>query len=540
MTSTVPSACGTLAAKEKHAPRIRFRSLALGALALAAVWLIYADAGSCDVLRIVSNRTRFHAIPVALSQLYHGRKHDYSAYRSIAVPFHGERPLAELLDQFSKPGVACDGAYYWTADDRGLSDYVCAAFLLFGPKVASFGKLYVVILTLSLLLFIVAHWRDAAALLLLVFCLCGIDVLVHVLPIGATVYTPSGDIWHEPIGLCESRIFDMLSFVAVLHLSLLACGRQPLTALRLGATVAQVALFVFLYHARSSLGWQVLAVGVLTTACVWRAWRSGGAWALALRPAVPLAILIAGLACLSAWKTIAYNRRYFAERGHRTFWHNALMGLTHPKLRAEYDLDVDDEKIVELVLKHMRRRNDPRLTVEWTTRTVLDSLGTGTAAIDWTVYEQVAREVYWEIGTAHPGLVLSSYLVCKPCGVASLLHQLARPAAAVHHAYRLQPFRPWPLAVVLAAIALVRTTDLRRNWRRHALLLACLLPFSLIPAVAFYPAVPTMMGFLTTVLIAVYLGVAWVVLRGRLWCRQHHRESAAPTDTAEVARAAMA
>jgi hypothetical protein len=501
--------------------RIRFRSLGLALLALATVGLIYADAEACGVLTPVSNRMRYHAIPVALSQLYHGRPHDYTAYRSIALPFQGDRPLQELIAEFSQSGAPAEGTYYWAADDRGLSDYVYASFALFGPEVASFGKLYVLLLLISSLLFLVAFWGDTTALALLVFTLCAVDVLIRVLVIGAAVSSPEGVVWKEPVGLIESRTFDMLSFVAFLHFVLFSSKRRPPSAVALVALVLQAVLFVLLYHARSSLGWQVAAVGTAGAVYAVRSIiRARSAWFVPAATAmIPVLVLAVGLTGLSVWKTRTYHPRYFEEQGARTFWHNALMGFSHPEIRARYGTTPDDRVIIDLVLRRMRQRNDPRLTAEWDTDTALGSLG-GHATFDWVTYERAARETYWFIWARHPAQALSNYLFYKPASVAAEVAQVTCPSTIggmgeEADAFRYLPFRWWPLLLVLAAIGFVRREDLRGMMRGSAGVLLLILPFSLIPAVAFYPAIPTMMGFLMTLTLATYLGLAWVMLRVR-------------------------
>jgi hypothetical protein len=507
--------------------KVRFRAVGLAVLALAAVFLISSDAHSSGVLHAVSDRLRFHAIPVALSQFYHGREHDYTAHRSLAMKFQSEAPLQNLLDEYSRPGIPVEGTYYWAADDRGLSDYVYAAFALFGPRVASFGKLSLLVVLISSLLFIIAHWKDTKALTFLVFALCSFDVLTSVLAIAATVVTPEGALRNEPVSLSESRIFDLLSFVAFLHFLLFCVRRHALSALTMAATIAQVILFVLLYHARSSLGWQVLAVGVVALVYALRALSVVRPFRVRLtpevvRPLLPPVLLALGLLCLFGWQRWAYHPRYFQDMGTRTFWHNALMGFSHPKIAEIYGTAADDRLIIALVLKHMRERNDPRLGAGWDVDNALCSLG-GHATFDWATYEQVAREVYWGIWRDHPRWALSNYLVYKPAETLRPIGQAMWPSAVGHlgagaDAFRYTPFRPWALALVLAALALVRSKELPGMGKYWGPVLL-ILPFSLIPSIAFYPALTTLMGLLMTLTLAVYLGLAWVAtqVRGRRW-----------------------
>jgi hypothetical protein len=238
---------------------------------------------------------------------------------------------------------------------------------------------------------------------------------------------------------------------------------------------------------------------------------------------LPLATLAGGLLALSAYKSRVYHPRYFEEVGARTFWHNALMGFCHPQLRERYGTTPGaDRNIVELILGQMKKRHDPRLTDAWRVDTALNALG-GHNAFDWATYEQVAREVYWRIWAGHPTWALTNYLYFKPASIVWQVRQIAQPSAVGGmdndaDAYRFTPFRMWAFALVLAAVVLVEIGDFRRMAKRYAGVLLFLFPFSLIPSVAFYPFIPTLMGFLMMLTLGVYLGIAWLVVwaRGRL------------------------
>jgi hypothetical protein len=330
------------------------------------------------------------------------------------------------------------------------------------------------------------------------------------------------------VGLFESRIFDLLSFLAFLHMVLFGVKRRRLALSVLVPLVLQVVLFVLLYHARSSLGWQVLAVGLLALVRAVRTvvadQRRGWPTARALvQPLLPFVLLAAGLTALSVYKAQAYHPSYFAEQGSRTFWHNALMGYRHPQLMATYGVDVDDRAIARLVIGRMKARHDPRLTDNWEVEKAMNSLG-GYGTFDWRTYEEAARETYWSIWREHPRWALINYLWYKPAAVVREIRQLTWPSAVgempdTADAYRYQPLRWWPLALALAALGLLRTTELRRLTGPYARATAFIAPVSLIPALAFYAAPPTLMGFLVILTLGVYLGVSRLVLSARLsWC----------------------
>src|SRR3990167_813697 len=66
------------------------------------------------------NRMKFHAIPVAISTLYQGHKHDYRGWRSTEIPFRSIDALNNefLMQQIKGPVDVTQGHYYLVADDR--------------------------------------------------------------------------------------------------------------------------------------------------------------------------------------------------------------------------------------------------------------------------------------------------------------------------------------------------------------------------------------------------------------------------------------
>ena len=131
------------------------RRLVLTAATCALVCLLFTAERRLGLHQSLSTRYRFHAIPVAVSTLYHNRPHDYTAHRSLAMSFHDAgRDIDEQIREAIRPESVIDGGtYYWVADDRGLADFVVGAFWLFGPQVEEpFGLLVPVAVTLACLL----------------------------------------------------------------------------------------------------------------------------------------------------------------------------------------------------------------------------------------------------------------------------------------------------------------------------------------------------------------------------------------------------
>ena len=339
--------------------------------------VIYIGGRHSGLDRHVTNRLQFHAIPVALSVLYHGRTHDYTAYSSVAIPFQTPAPdvdtkIARAIGNVPPPG---DSTYYWVADDRGMGDYVLAAFTLFGPHSQSLYSFYFVVLGCSVLLFLADLGWHPAACAILIFALGALYTCTLVIPLG-NLTLPI----FEPGSLYEPRVLELLSYIAALHLGLTAFFSGTWSSARRVIVAAQTAIFLACYHARSTITWEL--VFVLACAVWWTGrWRARPEavpgfrrWALAA--GWPVVCLVIGMGALKAYQRVTYNPRYFRDIGARTVWHNALMGLwVNDHLAGKYQLRVNDRVVIAAVRNFLRESHDPRLTPEWTDSAVLGALG---------------------------------------------------------------------------------------------------------------------------------------------------------------------
>ncbi len=479
-------------------------AFALSAALVGLVALLFATDRRLELYESASGRYRIHAIPVALSVLHHQRPHDYTAIRPLAMIFQNDQvELNDKIRAAMRATYAPDAAtYYWVADDRGLADYVFAAFRIFGPRVLSLSKFYFLLLGLSVLLFIVGYWQSPAVLLLPAFALLAWLGIAQVLIFPLPFPNAQGE-WAERIALYESRMFDVLALTAVLHLAVLVMRPSPHRAAWFTA-VLQAALLLFLYHARSSLGWQYLALFSLCGLRV--AWwlvarcRSPEAPRVAIvAPAVFVAtLLMLSLASLKHYQRVAYHAGYREEFGQRTFWHNALMGLQyHPRLRDELPMPLcEDRAAIDLVLHTMQERNPELDLNQWNWMAALNSLGNHNG-FDWVKYEATARAIYLESWRDRPTEMAACYGYYKPLDIANQAMSVsARLGAAAWSG------AAWHFLIGLAlVIAAMRVAVVHSGGRFHADLAAMvgvvtvLLPFSLIPGIAFYPALTTVACF---------------------------------------------
>ena len=471
------------------------RALVFGWAALALI-AMFTRGRQTDIDHQVTSRLRYHAIPVAMSVLYHGRVHDYTA--SWAPRWARRRPDRGPIEW----GLATtDGnrrMHYW-ADDRHGWDYVGAFMLL-----AHADSLLQVLLRhpgLSVLLFLLDLGWHAGASATLIFALGALYTCLAVIPLGNLTVA-----MFEPGSLFEPRVIELLSFVAALHLGVTSFISSRWSPGRIAIVAGQAAILAACYHARSSVGWEVVFV-LAAGAAFWMSQRRTarirstagippGGWRRLDLP-WPVVCLAAVFALLIGYERYAYNPRYFQDMGARTVWHNSLMGLgSNQHLAERYHLGISDAAVIDSVTEYLRSHNDPRLTSGWTQANILSSLG-GHAVFNWFVYEQAARDLYRHLWRTEPRSMLHLYLIDKTSEIRHVVVKATQhdpePARNMRGLY-FQPLAVGALMIILPGLLIACA------WRppftpliaASLLLVVC----STIPGLLFYPVVHTMMGCL--------------------------------------------
>ncbi|MDP1571582.1 MAG: hypothetical protein Q8L86_16430 [Vicinamibacterales bacterium] len=477
-----------------------------------------------------TDRMRFHAIPVAVSSLYHGWPHDYTAIKPLALPFQGVGSLDELIEwAVTHEAPPVNDVYFWAADDRGMADYVSWAFRLFGPGLDSLYLFFFVVLGVSSALFLIEARGRPGMSALLVFTLAGLYASLGVIPLAnlsETVYAP--------VTIYEPRTIELLAFIPVLHLAFAGLGRAPWTRGRLAVAALQAGILAWCYLARSSIGWQVGFI-ILMASMLWAAsvlreraagrWPAPRDWVRLSRPGVvTLLLVVLAFAGLTAYKRVMFHPAYFGEWGVRVVWHNALMAVgSDPVLGPKYKLSVSDADSIQAVLTYLRERNDTRLDPSWDLQTFLNSFGSH-VQVDWPLYDEAARDLYFHIWRENPRAMLRLYLVQKPHEAWSTLvgatraypmEQRYRHGVGVtrhpmeqrnRHGLFFEPLSAGSLMLALPGLLLVLATRARLG--AYAAGAALLFVLALVPGVMFYSVVLTMMGAFVSAAVVLYLVVA--------------------------------
>ena len=301
-------------------------------------------------------------------------------------------------------------------------------------------------------------------------------------------------------------MFDALALVSVLHLAILAGSGQTVSRLAWATAIPQSVMLVFLYHARSSLGWQFVALFWLVGVRVgwWMLNRirceDRPSAALLARPLFVGGVLALLLVGLKLYQRAVYHPHYAKVYGQRTFWHNALMGLAyHPVLRDELPMThCDDRDAVDLVLARMEAREPGLDKNVWNWQAALNSLGNHNR-FDWNRYETFAKGIYFESWRNRPLQMAECYAYYKPRDILCQARIIGDRLARGSMRGAMPEFLAGCVLTITALaylIAQARRDPGVRVWLRSLTrVVAVVIPFSLIPGIAFYPALTTVACF---------------------------------------------
>jgi hypothetical protein len=487
-------------------------------LCAVLIAIIFQRGYQLGLVNSVTDRIRFHAIPVAVSFLYHGHLHDYTANREIALPFQGQGSLGYLLEDSINKKVTQRSNYYWVADDKGFADFIIASFKLFGPKLSSMYKMWFVCLVFTTALFLSSYRNNLWCIGLLGMTLVGIYTAISTIPLVDEAnflnFQSANSI--STVSIYEPRFLDVLAMIPVIHICLFTLRRNLSTSTwQIVALLCQIGFFFFLYHARSSLGWQLVAMlGFLSLVTIYRIvhkkrWRVKTVKRF-IPPALVFISLVAGLGGLTTYKHFTYNPRYFQDMGVRTFWHNALMGITEPVLAKNHQLAFGDLQAAHAVIEYSQQGTCKQGISQLDPQDLLNSLG-GHGEKDWFAYENCAKKLYFYLWKQYPLNMTYNYVVLKPEAALNVFWGAAKNVQAkFSDVTRSQFVIGWyPLSFIPfifgAAIFLIAGQSIYRRRAVLICLFSTLLAFSLIPSIMFYSAILTLGGFFVTLTILCHL-----------------------------------
>ena len=237
----------------------------------------------------------------------------------------------------------------FAGEDIGLGSYNYLAFRAFGVNVAALTYLYFVIVTVSLVLFGIGHWRSVGAMAAVV----AVTLALYVVACADFVnFLGTSELFDGPgIDLKDPRFLGTIAAVPLLHV--IVIWTRP--SYRLGpldyvVVALQAAIFAFALQIRSPVIWAVLAllafwlmIGALVL-CRGRSLRSLWDWRQSRSALIPIAVLAVLLSAqLLTAATLHPLYRAQGDVPRHMFWQGLLSSLQlNPEWAAKYLSSVDN------------------------------------------------------------------------------------------------------------------------------------------------------------------------------------------------------
>ena len=234
-----------------------------------------------------------------------------------------------LKDLPANPSFSNRQLFAPEANDPGFVDYVSWSFDLFGFRIEAFYYFYFVILSASIVLYVVCFRADALPLAILS------AVMVSFLTLMNSQFFTD-----EALRTVHNqRFLGSLCVVPYLHLLFSFLIYRKPTLSRVLLTVLQAALFTFIMFTRSSAFWMILSfaviIGIIAIFRLGRPQETGKAKQVArLVFSWPIVLVVSGFVGSFVYKSAAVHPIYSIGifLPYHMVWHNAYMGLAlHPE-----------------------------------------------------------------------------------------------------------------------------------------------------------------------------------------------------------------
>jgi hypothetical protein len=303
----------------------------------------------------------------------------------------------------------------FSGEDTGLGTYTYLAFLLFGVNIPALTYLYFVIVSISLVLYGIGHWRSVGAMAAVVAVTLALYVVVSA---DIVNFAGSSELFSGAPGIDvkDPRFLGTIATIPLLHV-IVMWTRPPY---RLGpidyvVVAMQAAIFAFALQIRSPVVWAVLALSVfwlmigalalrrgrsLRSLCDWRQSRS------ASMPITVIAVLFS--AQLLAAATLHPLYRAQGDVPRHMFWQGLLSSLdVNPEWSVKYGPlannatgDMLPEEAARIAIMKLPAEEQPQY------------LGAN-GWPRWNALEKFSRIVFFEILRSDPKFVAHTFFIDK-------------------------------------------------------------------------------------------------------------------------------
>jgi len=303
----------------------------------------------------------------------------------------------------------------FSGEDTGLGSYNYLAFKAFGVNVPALTYLYFVILTISLVLYGVGHWRSVGAMAAVV----AVTVALYAIVCADFVNFLGSSAFFRAAGIDakDPRFLGTIAAIPVLHL--IVMWTRP--SYRLGpldyiVVAMQAAIFAFALQIRSPVIWAVLALlafwmidGALA---LWRGRSLRSLWDWRQSRSAPAAAVVLGVllsAQLLAAATLHPVYRAQGDVPRHMFWQGLLSSLQlEPEWDKKYGVSVNnatDDAMPAAVARIAIMKLPPQQQGQYLNRD---------GATKRTALEKFSRLAFFDILRNDPKFVAHAFFIDKP------------------------------------------------------------------------------------------------------------------------------
>jgi hypothetical protein len=320
-----------------------------------------------------------------------------------------DRILAEAM---AVPIVRSSKPVLIRGNDLGWVDFFYLSFRFFGVHVSALFYFYYLLLTASVVAFLMAFWRSPACLYVLSSFLVGHYCLVgYIQAIGG----------EQIVSVSNSRFYSVPALLPTLHILLAMLRRDKPSFRSLSYAGFQAFLLMFYLFCRLEVVWLLallLGVGLATLRfpSIWRhlTRRNIGERVRMLSRTWPTMLTLVACVGLGVYVKYVPDKLYRDEVKTHVIWHSlyepmiSVLSLKHRAIADRYlygKPPFSDNLVYEAVLAELRARNVVISPLAWRAN--------GTIYInpmaDMGEYDKIVRTLYFRFIRKHPFLVLESF-----------------------------------------------------------------------------------------------------------------------------------
>jgi hypothetical protein len=303
----------------------------------------------------------------------------------------------------------------FSGEDIGLGTYTYLAFRVFGVNVPALTYLYFVIVTASLLLYGIGHWRSVgamAAVVAVTLALYAVTCADFVNFLGTSAFFRDAG-----IDLKDPRFLGTIAAIPVLHLIVMwTRPRYRLGPLDYAVVALQATIFAFALQIRSPVIWAVLALSAFWLIAAALALRRGRSlrplwdWRQSRSALIPITVLAVLLSAqLLAAFTLHPLYRVEGDVPRHMFWQGLLSSLQlEPEWDKKYGASVNgatDDAMPAEVAHIAIMKFPPEQQPQFLNRD---------GSIKRTALEKFTRIAFFDILRNDPKFVAHTFFIDKP------------------------------------------------------------------------------------------------------------------------------